>query len=719
MAEPQDTDKTVMEPPRPAKADDEDHGNALPKGTRLGEFEITGLVGEGGFGIVYLAYDHSLQRTVALKEYMPSSLAARTQGITVSVRSQRHAETFNAGLKSFINEARLLAQFDHPSLVKVYRFWEDNGTAYMVMPYYEGMTLKQALKRSSEPPHEDWLKGLLAQLTDALETIHREQCFHRDIAPDNIILLKDGRPLLLDFGAARRVIGDMTQALTVILKPGYAPLEQYAEVPHMKQGAWTDIYALAAVVYFAITGKPPTPSVGRMMNDTLVPMVQAGAGRYSEAFLSAIDRALAVKPDDRPQSMAELRELLSLEGYERTIAKPAARTAAPPQAPASARAAATPPPTPRSRLPLAAGLIVALAAIGAGAYYALKIIPKPAPAPVAVAPPAAPAQAVPATPPAPKAQTADGKAVSEEQVTAMLAPPQEAKPAASVEPARPFDPIEAVDRIYGKRDPDHAVTVVLEKAKLRIGKDRLRFRLNSSRPGHLYLLMVGTDRKHFYLLFPNAADKNNRVAAEKDLVLPRPGWAMAAGGPPGINHFVAVVSENPRDFSAAGLQQVDPFAEFPFEQAQKVALASAADASPFLGKPMCKGEADCSTAYGAASFTVEEVQSTTVEPPPARPRQRPATRPDGASPASPDTADAEADQPEPAPERRPRAKAQQEPLNLPSIPGGGRLTPDMERLLRQQQGNQRAPAAPRPSEPDAPSSVPRPYVPGGGSIPGY
>ena len=124
--------------------------------------------------------------------------------------------------------------------------------------------------------------GLLAPLTEALAVIHGERCFHRDIAPDNIILLHNsGKPLLLDFGAARRVIGDMTQALTVILKPGYAPVEQYAEIPGMKQGPWTDVYALAAVVYFAIMGRTPPPSVGRLLNDTYVPLVEAAAGRYS------------------------------------------------------------------------------------------------------------------------------------------------------------------------------------------------------------------------------------------------------------------------------------------------------------------------------------------------------------------------------------------------------------------------------------------------------
>ncbi|MGZ5133185.1 MAG: serine/threonine protein kinase, partial [Caldimonas sp.] len=307
-----DGDATVIKP-RPARVPTNDGGNMLPVGYYLGEFEITKVLGEGGFGIVYLAEDHSLGRRVALKEYMPSSLAQRVGGTQVSVKSERHRETFEAGRKSFVNEARLLAQFDHPSLVKVYRFWEANGTAYMVMPFYEGVTLKDELKAMGAPPDEAWLRDLLEPLSEALAVIHAEQCFHRDIAPDNVILLKgSGRPLLLDFGAARRVIGDMTQALTVILKPGYAPVEQYAEVPGMKQGPWTDVYALAAVVYYAITGKTPPTSVGRLMNDNYVPMTQAGAGRYSPAFLEAIDRALIVKPEERTQSIDDLRRDLGM-----------------------------------------------------------------------------------------------------------------------------------------------------------------------------------------------------------------------------------------------------------------------------------------------------------------------------------------------------------------------------------------------------------------------
>ena len=268
----------------------------LPVGSRIAEFVITGLVGIGGFGIVYKAHDESLDRIVALKEYMPASLAFRQEGQTVSVKSSRHVETFHAGLKSFVNEARMLALFDHPALVKVYRFWEANGTAYMVMPLFEGQTLKNALASQPAHPPQAWLMQLLTPLLEALQLLHAKNCFHRDIAPDNIFLQHNGQPVLLDFGAARQVIGDMAKNLTVILKPGYAPIEQYASDPNLPQGPWTDLYALAAVLYHAITGKPPSAAVGRLVKDNVVPLAgNADLNAYDPSFLQAIDRALAVK----------------------------------------------------------------------------------------------------------------------------------------------------------------------------------------------------------------------------------------------------------------------------------------------------------------------------------------------------------------------------------------------------------------------------------------
>lgn len=603
-----------------AAAGSEPDNNALPEGTKIDEFEIIDLIGIGGFGIVYLANDHSLGRLVALKEYMPSSLAARIEGLTVAVKSSRLAETFAIGLRSFVNEARMLAQFDHRSLVKVYRFWEGNGTAYMVMPFYEGVTLKQSLQKMPGPPDEAWLRGVIDPLLEALEVLHHANCFHRDIAPDNILLLTDGRPLLLDFGAARRVISDRTQALTVILKPGYAPLEQYAEVPHVKQGAWTDLYALAAVVYNAITGRPPMPSVGRSIKDTMVPLAKAAAGRYSDSFLYAIDRALAVKPEDRPQSVSEFRALLGLSQVP--DAKPAASevkaTPATPQA-GSQQA---------SRMPLIAAGVGALLVAAAGALYVLqpkpevplpaaaKPVPAPAEAPGAapVAAPAAPAAAVQATSgasesplPAAQVQTADRKGVTEQQLVDMLLGKNGATDSAK-HAAKAFDPLDMLQEIYQQRDTNARVAVVPEKAKVRIGTDKLRFRITSLKAGYVYVLMVGTDGQ-FNLLFPNAIDADNGIAGDGELSLPRPGWAMTASGPPGSNRFVAIVSENRRDFSAAGLKKVDPFAQFPRKAAEKVAMQSAAGAAnPFAGKVVCPAGRTCSSGYGAALFAIEEIE---------------------------------------------------------------------------------------------------------------
>ena len=288
--------------------------HTLPVGTQIGGLEIRGLIGEGGFGIVYLAFDGTLQRQVALKEYMPSSLASRSAtSSNVSVKSPRFNDTFAAGLRSFVNEARLLAHFDHPALVKVHQFWQANRTAYMVMPYYQGPTLKShlsAMAAQGQTPDEATLRQWLAPLLDALELMHAERCYHRDVAPDNILLTANG-PLLLDFGAARHVISDMTHALTVMLKPGYAPIEQYGDAASMAQGPWTDLYALGSVVYFAITGHAPITSVERVMGDPLPSLASIAATRYSGVFLCAVDAALAVRPKDRPQSVAAFRALLA------------------------------------------------------------------------------------------------------------------------------------------------------------------------------------------------------------------------------------------------------------------------------------------------------------------------------------------------------------------------------------------------------------------------
>ncbi len=285
------------------------HANCLAIGSRVSDFEIIGLIGEGGFGIVYLAKDVTLDRIVALKEFMPAAFAGRIDGVHVAVRAANHRAMFDAGLKSFINESKMLAKFAHPALVEVFRFWEGNGTGYMAMRLYRGETLRQVLARGEEHFTEEGIAQIMCPIFDALEMLHREQVFHRDIAPDNIIL-SEGRSVLLDFGSARKIIGDATQALTTVLKPGYAPLEQYSDDGTMKQGSWTDVYALGGVLYHLATGKTPLQAVSRMMSDPLQTVNQLTGDKFSTNFSQAVSKAMMVHIDNRFQTVTEFREAL-------------------------------------------------------------------------------------------------------------------------------------------------------------------------------------------------------------------------------------------------------------------------------------------------------------------------------------------------------------------------------------------------------------------------
>jgi serine/threonine protein kinase len=291
---------------------------ALPAGSRLEQFEVLRVLGSGGFGIVYLALDHSLQRHVAIKEYLPAVFAGRAADGGLAVRSPKFAATFNAGLHSFVNEARLLARFDHPALVKVHHFWEANSTAYMVMPYYQGATLRQVRQSMSLMPDEAWLRRILDALLGALDVVHGASVYHRDVAPDNVLLLPDGKPVLLDFGSARHVLGDQTQTITAVVKPAYAPIEQYAAASEFRHGPWTDIYATAATLHYCLLGIAPPTAAARSVQDTYRPLAERPELRnpvagmpYNARWLAALDWALAVKPQERPQSIAEWREALS------------------------------------------------------------------------------------------------------------------------------------------------------------------------------------------------------------------------------------------------------------------------------------------------------------------------------------------------------------------------------------------------------------------------
>ena len=267
---------------------------ALQSGTELvGDFRIERMLGAGGFGITYLADEIALDRHVTIKEYFPSDFAARAGGIEAAPRSQDCAGDYRWGLDRFIEEAQTLAKFNHPNIVRVYRYFRANNTGYMVLHFEEGLSLKSWLKGLGRAPRQKELDAIIAPLLDALELIHKADFLHRDIAPDNIIIRKDGEPVLIDFGSARREIAAHSKTVSALVKPGYSPYEQYAETSR-QQGPWTDIYALGATLYHAVTGKRPADSPSRMVKDEFVSAREAALAAYRPGFLTAIDHALAL-----------------------------------------------------------------------------------------------------------------------------------------------------------------------------------------------------------------------------------------------------------------------------------------------------------------------------------------------------------------------------------------------------------------------------------------
>lgn len=296
--------------------------DALPLGTTLGEFVITKVIGVGGFGIVYMARDTALERTVAIKEYLPITIAGRsTEDQSVLVRSTLHQLAYTTGLQSFLREARLQARFSHPAMLEVYRVWEQNATAYMAMRYYPGRSLRD-LRHDDNASHlfqEDAIKPILLPVFDALEELHSQSVLHRDVSPDNILMLPTGSPVLLDFGSARTVVAGDEQSLTTVLKPGYAPLEQYADDGTMEQGPWTDVYGLGAVLHYLAIGTAPPQPVTRLLGGSLRAFADGAAGRYSQRFIDAVTAALAVKPKERLQSVAALRDALGWQPDETDV----------------------------------------------------------------------------------------------------------------------------------------------------------------------------------------------------------------------------------------------------------------------------------------------------------------------------------------------------------------------------------------------------------------
>ena len=282
-----------------------EYPNALPVGTMLMEYRIESVLGVGGFGITYLARDTQLDKLMAIKEYFPGAAVSRVADGSVTLTGPNVVVEFASGLDRFLKEARTLAGFSHPHIVRVNRYFRANDTGYMVMDYEDGESLKQWLQRQPTPP-ADVLKGLVAPLLDGIEKVHSAGFLHRDIKPDNIFVRKRGDPVLIDFGSARQAIAGTTHTLTTLVTPGYAPFEQYSA--GSEQGPWTDIYAMGAVMFYAVTGRNPPDAIARMKGDALDTLLAPVVPRYGAALVDAIGWAMKLDEKQRPQTVGEWRE---------------------------------------------------------------------------------------------------------------------------------------------------------------------------------------------------------------------------------------------------------------------------------------------------------------------------------------------------------------------------------------------------------------------------
>jgi serine/threonine protein kinase len=284
--------------------------NALKEGQALQEYQIVRVLGTGGFGITYLAFDENLDKAVAIKEFLPNDLALRLGDCEVKPKSTEAQADFKWGLEQFLREAKILAKFNHPNIIRINRFFEANGTGYIVMDYAEGQTLTAKVKEVGTLSEEQ-LKPLLLSISDGLKQAHGFGILHRDIKPGNIMILEDGTPILIDFGSARQAIEVKSKSVTSIITPGYAPIEQYDT--NGKQGPWTDIYALGAVAFAALVGERPPDATGRIRVDNMTPVVDQKKNEMSQSFLEAIDWALNPQEECRPQNIDDWKRALTGE----------------------------------------------------------------------------------------------------------------------------------------------------------------------------------------------------------------------------------------------------------------------------------------------------------------------------------------------------------------------------------------------------------------------
>src|SRR6188508_3183768 len=281
----------------------------LAEGTRLQNYRIVRMLAAGGFSFVYLARDEK-DKTVAIKEYLPSTLALRVNGapqVAAQVPS-RDLAMFRTGMKSFFEEARATARLEHPNIVRVRDIFRANETVYLVMRYERGRTLADHIRSRRGSLEELWVRNTFAQLLDGLREVHTRKLLHLDIKPANVYLRNDGTPLLIDFGAARQVLSAEGMNLPPTYTPGFAPPEM-----HLKRellGPWSDIYSVGATMYACFAGAAPQPANARLDEDRWVPASKAFAGKYAPELLETVDWCLRLGHLQRPQSVLALQKVL-------------------------------------------------------------------------------------------------------------------------------------------------------------------------------------------------------------------------------------------------------------------------------------------------------------------------------------------------------------------------------------------------------------------------
>jgi serine/threonine protein kinase len=280
---------------------------ALPEGTRLESYRIVRTLASGGFSFVYLAHDDN-DAPVVIKEYLPSTLALRTEPGAPPKIADEDLSRFRYGLKCFFEEGRALAHLSHPNVVRVLNFFRANDTVYLVMRYERGRSLNEHIKLRRKPPDETWMRATFAQLLNGLREVHTAKLLHLDIKPANIFLRNDGSPLLIDFGAARQTLSAEGARLPPTYTPGFAAPEQYARPGEL--GPWTDIYSVGATAYACLACAAPQPAHQRLAQDLLVPARRAWRRAYSEELLDIIDWCLRLAHLERPQSVFALQKAL-------------------------------------------------------------------------------------------------------------------------------------------------------------------------------------------------------------------------------------------------------------------------------------------------------------------------------------------------------------------------------------------------------------------------